>query len=81
MVAVDEHTDFYRGRRAGWHHPLRAGAVEVGSCPVLCLGWEPGDHSVRHNGERAARQVYPVTLEAGEVGGTVLRWTIPPYHA
>ncbi|MER7757204.1 hypothetical protein [Kitasatospora sp. NPDC097643] len=82
MVSVDEHTDFYRFRRAGWHHPLHVGAIEVGGCRVLGVDWDQGDHSIRHRGERAAGQVYPVTLEADEAdaaGGTVLRWTIPPY--
>ncbi|WP_127507024.1 hypothetical protein [Actinoplanes solisilvae] len=83
MVSVDEHTDFHRAYRAGWHHPLRAGAIEVGGCQVLGLGWGPGDHSMRHNGERVTGQVYPVTLEAGETGETgemLMRWTIPPYE-
>ncbi len=34
---------------------------------------------MRHRGERHTGQVYPVTLEAGEAGETVMRWTIPPY--
>ncbi|WP_231978141.1 hypothetical protein [Streptomyces sp. TLI_053] len=79
MVSVDKHTDHHRFRRAGWHHPLRAGAIEVGGCRVLGIGWDEGDHSMRHRGERAAGQVYPVTLEADEAGGTVMRWTVPPY--
>ncbi|MFD3557995.1 hypothetical protein ACFWWA_38760 [Streptomyces goshikiensis] len=29
--------------------------------------------------QRAAGQVYPVTLEADKAGETVLRWAIPPY--
>lgn len=80
MVALDTHTDFHRVQRAGWGHPLRAGTIEVGGCRVLGLGWDSGDHSLRHRGERAYGQVYPVTLE--ERGGErVLRWTIPPYEA
>ncbi|MDX3770728.1 MULTISPECIES: hypothetical protein [unclassified Streptomyces] len=45
---------------------------------MLGLVWDPGDHSVRHHGERAYGQVYPATLEA-RAGEAVLRWTIPPY--
>ncbi|MGA5701846.1 hypothetical protein [Peterkaempfera bronchialis] len=77
-VSLDKHTDFYRFRRAGWHHPLHIGAIEVGGCQVLGIGWDQGDHSIRHRGEREAGQVYPVTLEADEAGRTVMRWTIPP---
>lgn len=79
MVSVDEHTDFYRFQRAGWHHPLQAGAIDVGGCRVLGIEWDHGDHSIRHRGERDAGQVYPVTLEAHEAGEMVMRWTIPPY--
>lgn len=79
MVSIDKHTDDHRFRRAGWHHPLRAGAIEVGGCQVLGIEWDQGDHSMRHRGERHADQVYPVTLEADEAGGTAMRWTIPPY--
>ncbi|MEV6976257.1 hypothetical protein [Kitasatospora sp. NPDC093806] len=79
MVSIDEHTDFHRFRRAGWHHPLRVGAIEVGGCQVLGIEWDQGDHSIRHHGERDADQVYPVTLEADGAGEMVLRWTIPPY--
>ncbi|MEU9176208.1 hypothetical protein AB0C90_05005 [Streptomyces sp. NPDC048550] len=79
MVSVDEHTDFHLFRQAGWHHPLRVGAVEVGGCHVLGIEWDQGDHSIRHRGERDAGQVYPVTLEADKVGEMVMRWTIPPY--
>jgi hypothetical protein len=81
MVALETHTDFHRFRRAGRHHPLHAGAIEVGGCQMLGIDWDPGDHSMRHRGERVAGQVYPVTLEAGPAGGTVLRWTIPPHGA
>lgn len=79
MVSIDEHTDFYRCRRAGWHHPLRVGAVKVGGCRVLGIEWDQGDHSIRHRGERATGQVYPATLEADEAGEMLMRWTIPPY--
>jgi hypothetical protein len=79
MVAVDAHTDFHRFNRAGWSHPLLAGTIELDACQVLGLGWDPGDHSMRHRGERAYGQVYPVTLEA-RAGEAVLRWTIPPYE-
>lgn len=78
MVSVDAHTDFHRFNRAGWSHPLLAGVIDLGGCPVLGLGWDPGDHSIRHHGERAHGQVYPATLEA-RAGEAVLRWTIPPY--
>ncbi|MEU1423615.1 hypothetical protein [Kitasatospora sp. NPDC005751] len=79
VVSVDKHTDDHRFRRAGWHHPLRVGAIEVGGCQVLGIEWDQGDHSMRHRGERDAGQVYPVTLEADEAGEMVMRWTIPPY--
>ncbi|MFE1316683.1 hypothetical protein [Kitasatospora phosalacinea] len=79
VVSVDQHTDDHRFRRAGWHHPLRAGTIEVGGCRVLGVEWDQGDHSMRHRGERDAGQVYPVTLEADGAGGTVMRWTVPPY--
>jgi hypothetical protein len=36
---------------------------------------------MRHRGERRFGQVYPVTLVRGDGGGTLLRWTIPPYVA
>lgn len=79
MVSVDPHTDYHRCRRAGWDHPLLAGVVEVGGCRVLGLDWDPGDHSMRHRGERASGQVYPVTLEE-RAGEAVLCWTIPPHE-
>ncbi|MCY0925991.1 DUF402 domain-containing protein [Streptomyces sp. H27-H1] len=78
MVSVDAHTDFHRFKRAGWSRPLLAGTIEVGGCRVLGLGWDPGDHSMRHRGERAHGQVYPVTLEE-RAGEAVLRWTVPAY--
>ncbi|MCG6494100.1 hypothetical protein [Kitasatospora sp. A2-31] len=80
-VSVDKHTDRYAFQRAGWHHPLMVGAIEVGGCRVLGIDWEPADHSMSHHGERALGQVYPVTLEADGSGGTVLRWTIRPEDA
>jgi hypothetical protein len=79
MISIDRHTDFYRLHRAGWRHPLRVGAIEVGGCPVLGIGWDPGDHAMRHRGERAAGQVYPVTLVADETGEMLMRWTIARY--
>ncbi|MEU6404168.1 hypothetical protein [Streptomyces sp. NPDC046985] len=79
MVSIDKHTDYHRFRRAGWHHPLRVGAIDVSGSQVLGIEWDQGDHSMRHHGEREAGQVYPVTLEADETGEMVLRWTIPPY--
>ncbi|MFF8607215.1 hypothetical protein ACF06X_14865 [Streptomyces sp. NPDC015346] len=78
MVAVDAHTDFHRLNRAGWSHPLLAGAVEFEGCSVLGLSWDSRDHSMRHRGERAYGQVYPASLEA-RACAAVLRWTIPPY--
>lgn len=79
VVSVDKHTDDHRFRRAGWQHALHVGAIEVSGCQVLGIEWDQGDHSMRHRGERAAGQVYPVTLEADEAGEMVMRWTIPPY--
>ncbi|MCL8014195.1 hypothetical protein [Streptomyces sp. AS02] len=76
MSVLDEHNDFHRFNRAGWNHPLCAGAVRVAGCQVLGIGWDPGDHSMRHRGERAHGQVYPVTLRPGPEGRTVLRWTV-----
>lgn len=80
IVSVDAHTDFHRFNRAGWGHPLLAGAIDLGGCRVLGLGWDPGDHSMRHHGERTYGQVYPATLEA-RAGETIMRWTIPPYDS
>ncbi len=79
MVAIDEHTDFHRFNRASWTHPLQIGAIEVAGCPVLGINWDGGDHSMRHRGERRFGQVYPVTLQPGPEGQTMMRWTIPPY--
>ncbi|MFG3347782.1 hypothetical protein ACGF1Z_22265 [Streptomyces sp. NPDC048018] len=78
MVSIDQHTDFYRFRRAGWHHPLHIGAIEVGGCQMLGIEWDQGDHSMRHRGGRDAGQVYPVTLGPDEAREMVMRWTIPP---
>lgn len=52
---------------------------EIAGCRVLGFQWDQGDHSIRHRGERRFGQVYPVTMEPDGAGGTVLRWTIPPY--
>ncbi|MEU8543950.1 hypothetical protein AB0C52_28825 [Streptomyces sp. NPDC048717] len=76
--SVDAHTDHHRVERAGRSHPLEAGLVEVAGCPVLGFGWDSGDHSMRHRGERAVGQVYPAALRRAGDGGTVLCWTIPP---
>jgi hypothetical protein len=78
MVSVDAHTDFHRFTRAGWNHPLLAGTIDLDACQVVALGWDSGDHSMRHRGERAHGQVYPATL-GPRAGEAVLRWTIPPY--
>ncbi|MGV9269550.1 hypothetical protein ACWDRR_33390 [Kitasatospora sp. NPDC003701] len=76
MVSVDAHSHFHLLDRAGQIHPLSAGRIEIDGCQVLGLGWDPGDHSMRHRGERAWDQVYAVTLEqAGTT--TLMRWTIP----
>jgi hypothetical protein len=76
VVSVDAHTHFHLLERAGDSHPLLAGQIEIDGCQVLRLGWDPRDHSMRHHGERAWDQVYPVTLEqAGTT--TLLRWTVP----
>ncbi|WP_457033716.1 hypothetical protein [Kitasatospora sp. P5_F3] len=76
VVSVDAHTHFHLLDRAGQTHPLLAGQIEIDGCQVLGLGWDPGNHSMRHHGERAWNQVYPITLEqAGTT--TLLRWTIP----
>ncbi|MDT0407459.1 MULTISPECIES: hypothetical protein [Streptomyces] len=79
VFAVDEHTDFNRFNRASWTHPLQIGATEVADCSVLGIGWDSGDHSMRHRGERGFGQVSPVTLQPGSTGQATMRWTIPPY--
>jgi hypothetical protein len=76
VVSVDAHTHFHLLERAGLAHPLLAGQIEIDGCQVLGLGWDPGDHSMRHRGERAWNQVYAVTLEQ-RAATTLLRWTIP----
>jgi hypothetical protein len=53
MVHVNEHNDDYLASRAGRDHPLHVGMVEVAGHAVLRIGWDPGDHSMRHRGERA----------------------------
>lgn len=80
MVSVEEHTDYAQIIRAGWDHPLHCGLIDVAGYPVLGIEWDQGDHAMRHRGERRHGQVYPVTLHRAEHGGTVLRWTIPPYE-
>ena len=52
--------------------------IDVAGCQVLAIRWDPGDHAILHRGERAGGRVYPVTLEPGDAGTTVLRWTILP---
>lgn len=79
MVAIVRHTDFYRFRRAGWHHPLHVGEIEVGGCQMLGIDRDQGDHSMRHRGDRAHGEAYPVTLDADEAREMVMRGTIPPY--
>ncbi|MFE7189872.1 hypothetical protein [Kitasatospora sp. NPDC057541] len=79
VSSVDPHTDFHRFECAGRTRPLTVGEIEVGGCPVLGFGWCQGDHAVRHHGERDWGRVYPVTLDRGADGGTVLRWTIPEW--
>ena len=78
MVSVDEHTDYARLDRATWGRPLGAAVIGVAGCQVLGIRWDEGDHSILHRGERANGRVYPVTLEPGEEGKTMLRWTILP---
>ncbi|WP_344469540.1 hypothetical protein [Kitasatospora kazusensis] len=73
---MDAHNHFHLLDRAGQTHPLLAGQIEIDGCQVLGLGWAPGDHSMRHHGERAWNQVYPVTLERRDTT-TLLRWTVP----
>lgn len=79
MVSLSEHTDHYNLTRAAWDHPLLVGAIDVAGCRVIGIGWDPGDHSMRHRGERLHGQVYPVTITGDGAGGAVMRWTIPPY--
>ncbi|MEU8925321.1 hypothetical protein AB0D10_31035 [Kitasatospora sp. NPDC048545] len=62
--------------RADRTHPLLPGHMEIDGCRTLHLGRDPGDHSMRHHGERAWNQVYAVTLEPCDTT-TQLRWTIP----
>ena len=78
MVCVDEHTDYARLDRATWGRPLGAAVIDVAGCQVLGIRWDQGDHSIFHDGERVHGRVYPVTLEPGEQGRTMLRWTILP---
>ncbi|MFI2431194.1 hypothetical protein [Streptomyces sp. NPDC018693] len=78
-VSLDKHTDLHRSRRAGRPHPLLAGTIDLAGCQVLGIDWHRGDHVMRHAGGREDGEVYPVTLEPDGAGGTLLRWTIPPY--
>ncbi|MFF7456748.1 hypothetical protein [Kitasatospora sp. NPDC008115] len=79
VSSADPHTDFHLLHRAGRTRPLGVGEIEVGGCPVLGFSWCQGDHAVRHHGERDWGRVYPVTLDRGADGGTVLRWSIPEW--
>ncbi|MFD3536727.1 hypothetical protein [Streptomyces sp. NPDC058664] len=79
MVSLDPHSHYHLLHRAGWDRPLLDSVLDIAGCPVLSLDWDPGDHSVRHDGERSWGKVYPVSLEPRD-GATVLRWTIPPYE-
>ena len=76
VFSVDKHTHFHLLERAGEAHPLLAGQIDLDGSQILRLGWDPGDHSMRHRGERAWDQVYAVTLEQRGTT-TLLRWTIP----
>ncbi|MEV4562092.1 hypothetical protein AB0K51_34685 [Kitasatospora sp. NPDC049285] len=76
LVSADAHTHFHLLDRAGESHPLLAGQIELDGSRIIQLGWDPGDHSMRHRGERAYGQVYAVTLERADAT-TLLRWTIP----
>jgi hypothetical protein len=78
VCQVEPHTHYHLGARAGWERPLRTGTIGVAGSPVLFIAWDEGEHSVRHRGERAYGQVYPVTIEPNQSGLAVMRWTIPP---
>ncbi|MET9655316.1 hypothetical protein ABZZ44_34285 [Streptomyces sp. NPDC006460] len=77
--SVEPHNHFHLLQRAAWPHPLQQGLIDLDGIAVLGIGWNQGDHAMRHRGERAHGQVYPATLEP-RAGGTVLRWTIPPWQ-
>jgi hypothetical protein len=77
-ASLEEHTHYHLADRAGWGHPLHVGTVEVAGCAVNRIGWDQGDHSARHRGERKYGQVYPVSVAADANGEAVLRWTIRP---
>ncbi|MFD1322622.1 hypothetical protein ACFQ4H_16115 [Micromonospora sonneratiae] len=77
-LSVEPHTDYDKFRRSAMKHPLHVGPVEVAGCPVLGIGWGEGDHSMRHRGERAWGQVYPVTIISDHPSGTALRWDVNP---
>ncbi|MEU8214463.1 hypothetical protein AB0C47_01665 [Micromonospora taraxaci] len=74
--SVEPGTDYDNFRRSAANHPLHVGPVEVAGCPVLGIGWNEGDHSMRHRGERAAGHVYPVTITSDHLSGAVLRWDV-----
>lgn len=73
--SVQRHTHFHLVERAGQNHPLLAGTLDLAGSRILGLGWDPGDHAVRHSGERAFGCVHPVALHRSG-GSTVLRWTV-----
>ncbi|RZT80287.1 hypothetical protein EV382_3533 [Micromonospora violae] len=77
-LSTEPPTDYDNFRRSAANHPLHVGPVEVGGCSVLGIGWNEGDHSMRHRGERAAGHVYPVTITNGHSSGAVLRWDVDP---
>ncbi|MEV7988528.1 hypothetical protein [Micromonospora sp. NPDC085948] len=76
--SVEPGTDYDNFCRLAADHPLHVGSVEVAGCPVLGIGWNGGDHSMRHRGERAAGHVYPATITSGHSSGAVLRWHVDP---
>ncbi|GIE77096.1 hypothetical protein Aph02nite_30460 [Actinoplanes philippinensis] len=76
LAHVDPHSHHHLGGRAGRQDPLGAGVIEVAGCPILCVGWAPGEVR-RFAAGRTFGQVFPVTLE--DVGGrATLRWSVPP---
>jgi hypothetical protein len=78
-VALDSWVGLDGVPRAAWGRPLHVGTIQVAGCQVIGIGWDPGDHSMRHRGGRAYGMVYPVTVFGDGQGGAVMRWTIPPY--
>ncbi len=79
-VALDSWVDrdFDNFVRSAANHPLRVVPIEVSGCTVLGVGWEEGDHSMRHRGERAYGHVYPVTVVGDHPFGSALRWDVDP---